>query len=89
MKRERGLRDDTDLTGDDMITLAAIYKDIVMDEMNTLFPQDPWDQLWGGDWPYSAVGQTQGRHLSTAEQYSGRLGDRGKYTSHGVWQYGR
>ena len=47
MKRERGLINDTDLTGDDMMALVAIYKDIVMDEMDTPFPQDPWEQLWG------------------------------------------
>ena len=47
IKHERGLINDTDLTGDDMMALVAIYKDIVMDEINTPFPQDPWDQLWG------------------------------------------
>ena len=47
MKRERGLINDTDLTGDDMMVLVAIYKDIVMEEMDTPFPQDPWEQLWG------------------------------------------
>ena len=47
MKRERGLINDTDLTGDDMMALIAIYKDIVMDEIDTPFPQDPWEQLWG------------------------------------------
>ena len=47
MKRDRGLINDTDLTGDDMMALVDIYKDIVMDEMETPFPQDPWEQLWG------------------------------------------
>ena len=47
MKRDRGLINDTDLTGDDMMALVDIYKDIVLDEMETPFPQDPWEQLWG------------------------------------------
>ena len=61
MKRERGLINDTDLTGDDMIALVAIYKDIVMDEMDTPFPQDPGNNYGARLGPYSLVGQTQGR----------------------------
>ena len=47
MKRARGLIDDTELTGDDMKALVDIYKNIVLDEMDMPFPQDPWEQLWG------------------------------------------
>ena len=47
MKHARGLIDDTELTGDDMKALVDIYKDIVLDEMEVPFPQDPWEQLWG------------------------------------------
>ena len=47
MKHARGLIDDTELTGDDMKALVDIYKDIVLDEMDMPFPQDPWEQLWG------------------------------------------
>ena len=47
MKHARGLIEDTELTGDDMKALVDIYKDIVLDEMDMPFPQDPWEQLWG------------------------------------------
>ncbi|MDB2513164.1 pyruvate, phosphate dikinase [Alphaproteobacteria bacterium] len=47
MKHARGLIDDTELTGEDMKALVDIYKDIVLDEMDMPFPQDPWEQLWG------------------------------------------
>ena len=47
MKRARGIFDDTKLTGDDLQELVGIYKNIVVDEAETAFPQDPWEQLWG------------------------------------------
>ena len=47
MKRARGIFDDTKLTGDDLQELVGIYKNIVVEEAETAFPQDPWEQLWG------------------------------------------
>ena len=47
MKLQRGVYEDTELTGDDLKALVASYKDIVQDEAGTGFPQDPWEQLWG------------------------------------------
>ncbi len=47
MKVQRGVFEDTELTGEDLQALVAIYKDIVQDEVDEAFPQDPWQQLWG------------------------------------------
>ncbi|MDB2391024.1 pyruvate, phosphate dikinase [Alphaproteobacteria bacterium] len=47
MKRARGIFDDTKLTGDDLQELVGLYKNIVVEEAGTAFPQDPWVQLWG------------------------------------------
>ncbi|NCW30145.1 MAG: pyruvate, phosphate dikinase, partial [Alphaproteobacteria bacterium] len=47
MKLQRGVFEDTELSGDDLKTLVASYKDIVLDEAGIAFPQDPWEQLWG------------------------------------------
>ncbi len=47
LKLQRGIYDDTDLTGEDLIALVETYKGIVVDEVDSNFPQDPWKQLWG------------------------------------------
>ena len=47
MKLRFGVFDDTGLTGDNLVALVDIYKDIVADEAGEAFPQDPGDQLWG------------------------------------------
>ena len=47
LKAQRGVFEDVDLTGDDLESLAEIFKGIVLEEANVNFPQDPWDQLWG------------------------------------------
>ncbi len=47
LKAQRGVFEDVDLTGDDLESLVETFKDIVLEEANANFPQDPWDQLWG------------------------------------------
>lgn len=39
---------DTDLTADDWKQIVVLYKQLVETELETPFPQDPFDQLWGG-----------------------------------------
>ncbi|MDP6219373.1 MAG: PEP/pyruvate-binding domain-containing protein, partial [Alphaproteobacteria bacterium] len=47
MKLRFGVFDDTGLTGDNLVALVDIYKQIVSEESGEDFPQDPQDQLWG------------------------------------------
>ncbi|MEH2474927.1 pyruvate,orthophosphate dikinase [Nitrobacteraceae bacterium AZCC 2161] len=46
-KDSKGYSLDTDLDGDDWVTLVAKYKDAVARETGQDFPQDPHAQLWG------------------------------------------
>ena len=46
-KAERGLVDDTELSGDDWAGLIEDFKAIVERESGRPFPQDPHEQLWG------------------------------------------
>ena len=47
-KNRAGYVLDTDLTADDWKQIVSDYKDLVGRELETPFPQDPKDQLWGG-----------------------------------------
>ncbi|WP_421879927.1 pyruvate, phosphate dikinase [Pacificispira sp.] len=47
LKDETGAVLDTDLTADHLATLIEHYKDIVREELDQPFPQDPQEQLWG------------------------------------------
>lgn len=46
-KEDNGFYADTELSADDWKTLVAEYKQIVADEHDAPFPQDPAEQLWG------------------------------------------
>lgn len=48
IKQQRGYENDTDLTAEELRQLAVEYKAIVKHELGTAFPDDPWEQLWGG-----------------------------------------
>ncbi len=48
LKDRRGVKLDTDLTVDDLQELVAAYKKVVAEHAYHPFPDDPWDQLWGG-----------------------------------------
>ena len=46
-KMDLGVFEDTALSGADLRDLVSGYKQIVLDELGTPFPQDPHEQLWG------------------------------------------
>ncbi|MDY6879811.1 MAG: pyruvate, phosphate dikinase [Desulfatiglans sp.] len=48
VKKDRGYRLDTDLTTDDLKQLCDDYKVKVEQVLGKSFPDDPWEQLWGG-----------------------------------------
>ncbi|MDO8885831.1 pyruvate, phosphate dikinase [Candidatus Oleimmundimicrobium sp.] len=45
MKKKRGVKQDTELTAEDLKVLVNIYKEIVKEETGEEFPKDPEDQL--------------------------------------------
>ena len=47
LKMDKGVVSDTELTADDLEALVASFKQIVLDETGSAFPQDPQAQLWG------------------------------------------
>ncbi len=48
IKRKRGYSSDTELTVDELKALVADYKKTVKKILGHDFPQDPWEQMWGG-----------------------------------------
>lgn len=48
MKRMKGYKSDTDLTADDLKILCDEFKAIIKHTLGKDFPDDPWEQLWGG-----------------------------------------
>jgi pyruvate,orthophosphate dikinase len=46
-KKTRGVRRDLDLSADDLKELTHEFKDKVKDLSGKVFPDDPWEQLWG------------------------------------------
>lgn len=46
-KHERGVRNDADLSADDLRDLAARFKAAIKDKTGHEFPDDPMKQLWG------------------------------------------
>jgi pyruvate, orthophosphate dikinase len=47
MKKARGVKQDTELTADDLKELIEIYKVKVKEVIGKPFPEDPMEQLWG------------------------------------------
>ena len=47
MKKKRRVKQDTELTADDLKELVAQFKDAVKKQTGKDFPNDPWEQLWG------------------------------------------
>ncbi|MCB5233924.1 MAG: pyruvate, phosphate dikinase [Candidatus Cloacimonetes bacterium] len=47
MKTEKGIKDDLELTADDLKELVLRFKKAVKDDTGHDFPEDPWEQLWG------------------------------------------
>jgi len=48
LKKTKGYKSDTDLTVDDLKQLCDTFKVIIKDTLYKEFPDDPWEQLWGG-----------------------------------------
>jgi len=46
-KHDRGVKEDTDLSADDLRELTGAFKDVVREHTGDEFPADPQDQLWG------------------------------------------
>lgn len=47
MKKERGVKLDTELSTDDLRELVVKFKAAVKERTGADFPTDPWEQLWG------------------------------------------
>ena len=47
LKAKKGVKNDTDLTTDDLKELVASFKAAVKRQTGEDFPTNPWDQLWG------------------------------------------
>src|SRR3989338_5487419 len=48
MKKEKGYQNDTDLTSDDLKKLCALFKAKIKEVLQKDFPDDHYEQLWGG-----------------------------------------
>jgi pyruvate,orthophosphate dikinase len=48
MKEKKGVKLDTELTAEDLKELIKIYKKKVKEVLGKEFPEDPYEQLWGG-----------------------------------------
>jgi pyruvate,orthophosphate dikinase len=48
MKQEKGCKNDTDLTADDLKILCGLFKQRIRDVLKKDFPDDAGEQLWGG-----------------------------------------
>jgi len=48
LKKEKGCQTDTDLTVEDLKTLCTLFKQRIKGILNKDFPDDPYEQLWGG-----------------------------------------
>jgi pyruvate,orthophosphate dikinase len=48
IKKTKGYASDTDLTADELKELVKDYKKTVKKVLGTEFPDDPWQQMWGG-----------------------------------------
>ncbi|MFA5509996.1 MAG: pyruvate, phosphate dikinase [Candidatus Cloacimonadaceae bacterium] len=47
MKAEKGVKEDLDLSADDLKELVRRFKATVKEKTGQDFPEDPWEQLWG------------------------------------------
>ncbi len=48
IKHKQNYKSDTDLTADELKALVKDYKRTVKKVLGSEFPDDPWEQLWGG-----------------------------------------
>ncbi len=48
LKNKKGIEHDTDLSSEDLIQLCKLYKNKIFEVLGEEFPDDPFQQLWGG-----------------------------------------
>ncbi len=48
IKKQRGYTSDTELTVDELKALVKDYKKTIRQVLGAEFPDDPWEQMWGG-----------------------------------------
>ncbi|MCX7044573.1 MAG: pyruvate, phosphate dikinase [Candidatus Sumerlaeota bacterium] len=48
VKKTKGYKTDADISADDLKQLAADFKTRIKSVLGKEFPDDPWEQLWGG-----------------------------------------
>jgi pyruvate,orthophosphate dikinase len=48
VKKAKGYKSDTDLTTNDLKGLCEVFKAKIKEVLGKEFPDDPWQQLWGG-----------------------------------------
>jgi pyruvate,orthophosphate dikinase len=48
LKEKKGYKSDTDLTADELKALAEEFKKTIHAKLGKDFPDDPWEQVWGG-----------------------------------------
>ncbi|MCX7817938.1 MAG: pyruvate, phosphate dikinase [Kiritimatiellae bacterium] len=48
VKKAKGYKSDTDLTAEDLKGLCDAFKQRIREVLGREFPDDPWEQLWGG-----------------------------------------
>ena len=83
VKKEKGVKLDTDLTTDDLKELVKRFKAAVKKVTGKDFPTDPWEQLWG------AVCAVFSSWIPQTQQHPGRMGHRRERTVDGFRQHGR
>jgi pyruvate,orthophosphate dikinase len=47
VKHQKGVKEDLELTTEDLQNLVKLFKQAVKDSTGKDFPNDPWEQLWG------------------------------------------
>jgi pyruvate,orthophosphate dikinase len=48
VKKEKGYSSDTELSAEDLKNMVVLFKGKVLECLGKPFPEDPYDQLWGG-----------------------------------------
>ena len=89
-KHKRGVKNDTDLTTDDLKELVRNFKAAVKKQTGEDFPACPWDQLWGRRLRRIRFVDERPCHpLPQAQQHPRRMGNGRNGTGHGIRQHGQ
>jgi len=74
IKDAKGYKADTDLTVEDLQTLAETYKAKIQEVLGKPFPDDPWEQLWAASRPCSARERPARHQLPPHRGHPGPVG---------------